>query len=82
MPSENPPARWSAAALEPDLGQHLVDPAGGDAAEGGGGPQVVAGGAAGVHAAGVEHRADDAGRVAQVARSGRRRSGRRRGRAG
>ena len=52
--------------LEPDLGEHLVDPAGGDAAEGGHGPEVVAGGAAGVHAAGVEDGADDPGRVREV----------------
>ena len=68
--------------LEPDLGQHLLDPIGGDAADRGHGPEVVAGGAAGVHASGVEDGADDAGRVGGGRCSGRRRSGPRRHRAG
>ena len=52
--------------LETDLDQHLVDPASWDAAHGGHGPEVVAGGVAGVHAAGVEDGADQAGRVPEV----------------
>src|SRR5690606_7227969 len=52
--------------LEADVAQDLVDPGGGDVAHGGHGPQVVAGGVAGVHAARVEDGADQAGRVPQV----------------
>ena len=59
MPSEKPPARWSAARLEPHLAEDLVDPARGDGAERGEGAEMVAGGASRMHASGVEHRADD-----------------------
>ena len=52
--------------LEADLGQDLVDPVGRDVAHRGHGPQVVPGRAAGVHAAGVEDGADQAGRVPEV----------------
>jgi len=65
MPRENPPARWSAAVSRPTSARTL-DPAGRDAAHGGGGPKVVAGRATGVHAAGIEDRADDASRAEQL----------------
>ena len=53
--------------FEPDFGQDLVDAVGGDAAVGRDGPKVVAGGAARVHAPGVENRADDVRRGPQSA---------------
>ena len=52
--------------LETDLDQHLVHAASWDRAHGGHGPEVVSSGVAGVHAAGIEHGADDAGRVSEV----------------
>ena len=58
--------RWSRSGLQADLGEDLVDPGDGDAAQGGHGPEVVAGGVAGVHAASVEDGADEAGGVAEV----------------
>jgi hypothetical protein len=50
---------------EADLGEHLVDPARRQAGRGRQHPQVVAGGAAGVEAAGLQDRADHAGRRPQ-----------------
>ena len=68
--------------LESDLAEDLVDPIHGDRAERGGRPQMVPGCSAGVHAAGVEHRADDACGTLKSRVRTRRDSGRRRGRDG
>ena len=66
MPRENPPVRWFAADSRPTSASTSSTRGGGDAAGGGSGPEVVAGGVAGVHAAGVEDGADEAGRLAEV----------------
>ena len=66
MPSEKPPARWSAADSSPTSIEDLLDPIGGDAAQRRHGPEVVPGGAAGVHAAWIEHDAHRPGRVPEV----------------
>ena len=52
--------------LETDLDQHLVHPGRRDRAHGGHGPEVVSSSVAGVHAAGVENGADQAGGVPEV----------------
>ena len=52
--------------VEPDLVEHVGDPTTRDAAELGDGEEVVARGPAGVHAAGIEDRADDASRAEQL----------------
>ena len=60
MPSEKPPARSSATLSSPTSRRTSLDSIRGDCAERGGRPEVVPGGAARVHAACIEHRADDA----------------------
>jgi len=69
--AEREPARpLVCCRLESYVAQHLLDPPGRNAAEGGCRPQMVPGRAAGVHAAGVEDRSDDPGRVLQIAVAG------------
>ena len=60
MPSEKLPARWSAALSSPTFAEDLVDSIRGNRTERCGRPEMVPGCPAGVHAACIEHRADDA----------------------